>query len=108
MGGNRGTEAPVRVLLADDHTMFRQGLAGILASYGGMEVVGEVPNDDDALNAPFLKGGTQKCASDASVVWAIVPTPMLWPCGLAAGWRPSLPDLSRSCRRSPARPKPAA
>jgi DNA-binding NarL/FixJ family response regulator len=50
MGGNRGTEAPVRVLLADDHTMFRQGLAGILASYGGMEVVGEVPNDDDALN----------------------------------------------------------
>src|SRR3712207_3438 len=39
----------VRVLLADDHTMFRQGLAGILTSYGGMEVVGEVPNDSDAL-----------------------------------------------------------
>ena len=40
---------PIRVLLADDHTMFRQGLAGILASYGGMEVVAEVPNDEDAL-----------------------------------------------------------
>jgi DNA-binding NarL/FixJ family response regulator len=40
---------PIRVLLADDHTMFRQGLAGILASYGGMEVVAEVPNDDEAL-----------------------------------------------------------
>jgi DNA-binding NarL/FixJ family response regulator len=39
----------VRVLLADDHTMFRQGLAGILTSYGGMEVVGQVPNDGDAL-----------------------------------------------------------
>jgi DNA-binding NarL/FixJ family response regulator len=39
----------VRVLLADDHTMFRQGLAGILTSYGGMEVVREVPNDGDAL-----------------------------------------------------------
>jgi DNA-binding NarL/FixJ family response regulator len=39
----------IQVLLADDHTMFRQGLAGILASYGGMEVVGEVPNDADAL-----------------------------------------------------------
>jgi DNA-binding NarL/FixJ family response regulator len=37
------------VLLADDHTMFRQGLAGILASYGGMEVVAEVPNDADVL-----------------------------------------------------------
>jgi DNA-binding NarL/FixJ family response regulator len=39
----------IRVLLADDHTMFRQGLAGVLASYGGMEIVAEVPNDADAL-----------------------------------------------------------
>ena len=43
------TGRPIRVLLADDHTMFRQGLAGVLASFGGMEVVGEVPNDSDAL-----------------------------------------------------------
>ena len=39
----------ISVLLADDHTMFRQGLAGILASYGGVELVGEVPNDAQAL-----------------------------------------------------------
>jgi DNA-binding NarL/FixJ family response regulator len=37
------------VLLADDHTMFRQGLAGILASYEGMEVIAEVPNDGETL-----------------------------------------------------------
>lgn len=37
------------MLLADDHAMFRQGLAGVLARYGGMEVVAEVPNDADAL-----------------------------------------------------------
>ena len=43
------TNGPIRVLLADDHTMFRQGLAGILASYGGMEVVAEAPNDAEAL-----------------------------------------------------------
>jgi DNA-binding NarL/FixJ family response regulator len=42
-------DAPIRVLLADDHTMFRQGLAGVLASYGAMEVVAEVPNDAEAL-----------------------------------------------------------
>ena len=42
---------PIRVLLADDHTMFRQGLAGILASHGGLEVVAEVPNDAEALQA---------------------------------------------------------
>jgi DNA-binding NarL/FixJ family response regulator len=49
LGGNRNTNGPIRVLLADDHTMFRQGLARILASYGGMEVVAEVPNDAEAL-----------------------------------------------------------
>jgi DNA-binding NarL/FixJ family response regulator len=37
------------VLLADDHRMFRQGLAGILAAYGAMEVVAQVPNDAEAL-----------------------------------------------------------
>ncbi len=49
VGGTRGTSKPIRVLLADDHAMFRQGLAGVLARYGGMEVVAEVPNDEDAL-----------------------------------------------------------
>ncbi|MDP8973797.1 MAG: hypothetical protein M3N45_11665 [Actinomycetota bacterium] len=37
------TNRPIRVLLADDHTLFRQGIAGLLASYGGLEVVAEVP-----------------------------------------------------------------
>ena len=49
MGEDRGTNRPIRVLLADDHAMFRQGIAGILASYGALEVVAEVPNDADAL-----------------------------------------------------------
>jgi DNA-binding NarL/FixJ family response regulator len=49
MGENPQTSGSIRVLLADDHTMFRQGLAAILASYGGMEVIAEVPNDADAL-----------------------------------------------------------
>ncbi|MDP8951069.1 MAG: response regulator transcription factor [Actinomycetota bacterium] len=49
MGEDADRGRPIRVLLADDHTMFRQGLAGILASYGAMEVVADVPNDEDAL-----------------------------------------------------------
>jgi DNA-binding NarL/FixJ family response regulator len=40
MSPNRQT----KVLLADDHTMFREGLAGLLASYGGLEVIAGVPN----------------------------------------------------------------
>jgi DNA-binding NarL/FixJ family response regulator len=43
------TSGPIRVLLADDHTMFRQGLTGILASYRDVEVVADVPNDAEAL-----------------------------------------------------------
>jgi DNA-binding NarL/FixJ family response regulator len=46
---NEKTNGLTRVLLADDHTMFREGLAGILASHGGMEVIAEVPNDGRAL-----------------------------------------------------------
>ncbi len=46
----RSAAAPIRVLLADDHTMFREGLAGVLASYGGMEVVADVPNDGAAAD----------------------------------------------------------
>jgi DNA-binding NarL/FixJ family response regulator len=42
-------EDQITVLLADDHTMFREGLAGLLASYGGMRVVGSTPNGEDAL-----------------------------------------------------------
>src|SRR5215208_3598807 len=53
MGEDRTTNVkangPIRVLLADDHTMFREGLASILASYGGIEVIAEAPNDGEAL-----------------------------------------------------------
>ena len=53
MGEDRSTNAdtngPIRVLLADDHTLFRRGLSGVLASYGSMEIVAEVPNDAEAL-----------------------------------------------------------
>jgi DNA-binding NarL/FixJ family response regulator len=42
MGEDRNTNAypngPIRVLLADDHPTFRQGIAGILASHGGREM----------------------------------------------------------------------
>ena len=42
-------EDQISVLLADDHTMFREGLADLLASYGGMRVVGSTLNGEEAL-----------------------------------------------------------
>ena len=40
---------PKRVVLADDHTMFRQGLKEMLATDEGIEVVGEAENGAEAV-----------------------------------------------------------
>ncbi|MGW4946454.1 response regulator [Actinoplanes sp. NPDC004185] len=43
------TEEPVRVLVADDHPIFRDGLAMLLTSVGGVEVVGTAANGAEAV-----------------------------------------------------------
>ena len=43
------TTAPIRVLLADDHTMFRQGLGEMLQTDEGIQVVGEAENGAEAV-----------------------------------------------------------
>ncbi|MCK6579395.1 MAG: response regulator transcription factor [Anaerolineae bacterium] len=39
----------IRVLLADDHALFREGLVGIISAQPGMEVVGEASDGLEAL-----------------------------------------------------------
>jgi DNA-binding NarL/FixJ family response regulator len=51
----RSETDPIRVLLADNHTMFRQGIARILADYGGMEIVGQADNDEGAVELARLR-----------------------------------------------------
>jgi DNA-binding NarL/FixJ family response regulator len=53
MQGRSETD-PIRVLLADNYTMFRQGIARVLADYGGMEVVGQADNDEGAVELARL------------------------------------------------------
>src|SRR3954453_12888050 len=43
------TNRLIRVLIADDHTLFRRGVAEMLRSYGNLEIVAQVPNDQEAL-----------------------------------------------------------
>jgi DNA-binding NarL/FixJ family response regulator len=43
------TKGAIKVVLADDRTLFRQGLAGLLASYGGIELAGQTENEQDAI-----------------------------------------------------------
>lgn len=42
---------PIRVLLADDHTIVRQGLAALLAGHAGIEIVGEAEDGREAVAA---------------------------------------------------------
>ncbi|MGO9095779.1 MAG: response regulator [Bryobacteraceae bacterium] len=41
--------AKIRIVLADDHTLFRQGVKNLLSSEADMEVVGEVANGGEAI-----------------------------------------------------------
>jgi DNA-binding NarL/FixJ family response regulator len=40
---------PVRVLLADDHALFREGIAKMLSTDGNIEVVGEAENGEETV-----------------------------------------------------------
>jgi DNA-binding NarL/FixJ family response regulator len=42
--------ARIRILLTDDHTLFRQGVRNLLASEADMEIVGEASNASDAVS----------------------------------------------------------
>lgn len=50
----RSKTDPIKVLLADNHTMFRQGIAKVLADFGGMEIVGQTDNDERAVELARL------------------------------------------------------
>lgn len=66
------TSAPIRVLLIDDHTLFRSGVRALLARQADIDVVGEADNGHEGiklatalrpdvvlldLNMPGLSGG---------------------------------------------------
>ncbi len=48
-GKHQATDRPIRVLIADDHAMVRQGLCGLLAAYVSMQVVGEAADGAEAV-----------------------------------------------------------
>ncbi len=42
--------AKIRILLADDHTLFRQGMKTLISAEADMEVLGEASNGGDAID----------------------------------------------------------
>jgi DNA-binding NarL/FixJ family response regulator len=47
--GRPATGAPIRVLIADDHPVVRQGLGALISSLAGFEVVGEAADGESAV-----------------------------------------------------------
>ncbi|MFC8126052.1 response regulator transcription factor, partial [Streptomyces sp. NPDC057302] len=43
-------EGPIRVVLADDHTVMRAGVAALLAGSPGIAIVGEAGNGREAVD----------------------------------------------------------
>jgi DNA-binding NarL/FixJ family response regulator len=50
----RSEADPIKVLLADNHTLFREAIASVLADYDGIEVVGQTDNDEGAIELARL------------------------------------------------------
>jgi NarL family two-component system response regulator LiaR len=49
MASARSTSETIRILIADDHELFRAGVRGLLRGFGGMDVVAEAANGNEAV-----------------------------------------------------------
>src|SRR3990170_2672913 len=50
LDGGRGMSAdPIRILIADDHTLFREGMRALLASIPDIEVGGEATSGEEVV-----------------------------------------------------------
>ncbi|MFJ7773260.1 response regulator [Streptomyces sp. NPDC097107] len=76
---------PIRILIADDHTLFREGVTEILTAAGGVEVVGEAHSGKDA------------CAKAAALRPDVIVLDVEMP---GQGIRETLPQLRRVSPRS--------
>ena len=82
------TEEPLRVLIADDHPVFRDGLRGVLDTMGTAEVVAEA-----ATSTAAGSGGSSSAAS--TWTWSGASGAVA---KVAACWRsaPTRPSSSRA------------
>ena len=54
-----GAAEPIRVMLVDDHTLFRKGLAELLEQRGTIKVAAIAGNGDDALRQLDASGAAR-------------------------------------------------
>lgn len=114
--GGPAKTVPVRVMLVDDHTLFRQALTDLLARADGVEVVAATGNADEAVHAVQTANpdvvlldlelgagrttdviGQMKASRPIPVSPGTVAVPRLRPHGRPSG-RGKGRRLSRACR----------
>ena len=52
------SDRPIRILIADDHPLFRGGLRALLDSVADTEVVGEAATGEEAVDAALRSSPT--------------------------------------------------
>lgn len=67
VGVGKGIAMPIRVLLADDHTLFREGLKALLRSSDDFEVVADVSDGREAVAA------VERLAPDVALLDVTMP-----------------------------------
>ncbi len=111
---------PLRLVVVDDHPMFRRGVVGLLQSVGDTVVVGEAATGEEAvalatalrpdvvlmdLNLPAMTGveatrDVLRVSPDTAVLvltWSTTTTPSCPRCGQARAARSSRVPVRRSC-----------
>ncbi|MFS4094870.1 ATP-binding protein [Streptomyces sp. AF1A] len=73
----RPTTGPIRVLVADDHPVVRRGMAALLASLDGVEVVAEAATGEEALRV--RRRVTQLRAADGRPLDLTIDAPVRLP-----------------------------
>ena len=56
-------QTPIRLIIADDHAVFREGLKALLATYNRFEVVAEVERSGDLETPSCLTRPAMLCSS---------------------------------------------
>ena len=70
---------PIRIVIADSHDLFRQGLASLLSRQEGIQVVGEAHDGDEAramtanLGPDVLLGVAATGPSSGVAIWGMRP-----------------------------------
>lgn len=103
---------PVRVVIADDHPMFRYGMTAALAAAPLVEVVGDAENGDELIalvdrTEPDVVLTYSRTPNATTLSRRSSPSPPVSPCAAAASPAASSTSSPSPTSSTPLRPSPS-